>query len=795
MFSMKDFQADLRFFKKTKYIFLIFLCLSLISVKAWAFQSFVVNTIRVQGTQRVSRATVLSYLPFHTGGVFTTALANKTIHILYETGFFENITLAKFGNHTLAINLQERPTIGSIKISGNSEIPTTKIKALLKSVNLERGQILDRSILITVQEELQQTYFSQGRFNAKIKVLALPLPRNRVAIKIKIYEGTTLTVKGISIVGNHVFSEDDLLDVIPLTTPGLLTWLNHKDQYSEQKLNKSVEAITKYYLNRGYVEFRVLSTQVSMTPDRKYVYLTIRVHEGHKYTVSGIGVMGHYIYPRHVILSLIHIHKGEIFARAKVMAAFHAIADKIGELGYAYPVINVLPQLNKKARLIHLTFRINPGHRVYVHKISFTGNYRTSDVVMRRQLRQFEGALYNTKNIRRSIRRLNLLGYFKTVHVKTEPVPNAPDQVDLHFHVKEMRSGQFTFGVGYSTFEKFLINAGIQENNFLGTGDVVGFHVMHSLYQQSYSFNYTNPFYTINGVSRGISLYYNRTSPEAIKNLANYTMDELGGSVNYGFPISDNSYFSLGYGARNLRILTSSNTPVVIKNFVGTEGAHFTQLMLTAGWIYNGYNRAIFPTSGLYTILNGSLNSNVTGSAMYYYKLNYFIHWYYPLGAGFIWSSEARLAYGDSFAGPNRGLPFFENYFAGGIKTIRGYGDNTIGPQILSPNGQSDSIGGNALIFGSFGLIFPTPLNKYNLRTTAFIDAGNVYQTNNAFGFKTAESAKNGGRGSGPVRLSAGIGFQWYSPIGPFTVSIAFPLNAQRGDIRQVPQFTVGTSI
>ncbi len=745
----------------------IFVFLLLLTVRVWAFQPFIAKSIKIQGAQRITRSTILSYLPYHPGERLTSKRAGDIISALYQTGFFENIFLTRQGN-ALLIKVVERPTIGNIEFSGNSVVKSSRLRTVLKSLGLTKGELLNQEVLASVQRELTEQYYSQGYYNAKVTVTVKPEPRNRVSIKIKIIEGRQVRIRSIHIIGNHVYSQSTLLAQMPISSTNLFSWISGDDKYSQLKLQKSLQALQEYYLDHGYIHFRINSAQAALQPNRRHVYITIRITEGAQYRISGFNLTGNFVVPKAELLKLITLKPGDVFSRKQVKQATKLMEYRLGEEGYAFPIISIIPNVDDNARTVFLTFNINPGQRFYVRRISFTGNYRTSDTVLRREMRQFEGGLYNTKNLSLSKRRLKLLGYFKSVRAIKQPVPGKPDQLDIIYKVNELRSAELTFGIGFSTAQKFIVNAGVQEHNFLGTGRTVGINLQHSQLLQNYSFNYTNPYYTINGVSQSFNVYFTKNTPGRL-DLAKYALNQYGISMNYGIPMSEFDFVKLGIGLRHLKIVSGGRAPDQVVEFIDEKGRNFTQALPALTWIHDGLDRRPFPTKGIYQTLGASFAAPLDNRSLIYYKINYLFHWFEPIYDGFIFTFRARLGYGNGI-GNTEGLPFFENYFAGGIGTVRGYEDNTLGPQ----DSNLDPIGANTLIAGTIGIIFPTPLNKYNLRTTLFVDGGNVFQTSRSYGLVTTGIDLN------LFRYSVGIDFQWRSPIGPLDISIAQALNPAR---------------
>lgn len=747
--------------------------------------AFVVNAIQFQGLEGISQQTALNYMPVHIGEDFNPADSSSVISALYATGFYSNVSLAQQGN-TLVVFVEERPTICSIEVTGNKLLAKDKIDPVLKSIGLVQGQVFDHSSLDRLVYSLEGEYHSEGKFNVIITPTVQQLPRNRVAIKIDISEGRSVLVKQITIIGNHAFSSGRLIRQMKLTTPRPWTFITHTDQYTEEKMNDSLEAIRSYYLDRGYVHFNIDSAQTTLTPDHRYVYLVIHVTEGPIYRISGFQLAGNTIIPACDMAKAIKIAPGSLFSRQGIRAATDTVNMVLGTMGYLYSNVNVTPQIDECNHTVALTFYADPGARIYIHRINFIGNTKTEDVVLRRLLQQNEATVADTLNIKESERLLNISGYVDSAHGDTVPVPGVPDQADLNYKINEAASAAVTAGAGYGT-QGYILNAGINQPNFMGTGRTAGINVSNSLYMSSVSLNYLNPYYTDDGISRGVTLYGQRTTPGKV-NIATYATNTFGGSVNYGIPLNAfGDMLQLSYGYQYLNLQIGSTPSLQLQNFVNSYGSNFYQTLLGLGWTHNSLDKTIFPTQGLYE--NASLQLSLPGSRSSnanYYKSSYYFSYYHPIGNCFIINARGTAGYGAGL-GPTKGLPFFSNFYAGGIGStgidIRGFQVNTLGP--LDSN--QDPLGGNALVAGTLGIIFPNPVGGDKLRTTAFFDAGNVYST---------KGVRIGGTGSGPVRCSTGLAVDWRVPVMNVLMEIyaAKVLNPQPGDNTRVVDFSVGTS-
>jgi outer membrane protein insertion porin family len=742
--------------------------------------AFIVNNIRIEGLSYISRDTVLNYVPVKVGQEFNPSDASAVLRALYATGFFSDVNLGQQGN-TLVIRVAERATIGAIHITGNKLIKTDKLMEALKSLGIALGNPYNSSSLTEIQKGLEEQYDSVGRYTAAVTTNVVPESRNRVSININIYEGKVAKVKQIHIIGNQAFSERRLLKNFSLTTWRLWSFLTHGDDYSKEKLDMDLGALQNFYLDRGYLRFKVDSYTAELTPDKKYVYITVHITEGPVYHVKGYSLGGDLLGKEPEVRKLITLKPGEVFSRQKIVAINRNIQHLYADQGYAFTQVNVQPQIDDQAHTVFLALTIKPGQRIYVRRINFSGNTATADYVLRREMRQMEGGLYSLSNIEESKRRLNNLGYLQNIKVQTVPIPGQPNQIDLNYQVSEMSSATAKVQAGYSDLYGLLYGASVNEDNLFGTGKHVGLSFDHSNYASIYNFNYSNPYYTESGISRSINLFVQHYTPGNV-GITSYTYNASGGAVNYGFPVSEYSGISMGYGYQRINLNTGLAPPVEIQHFTAAHGGNFNQVNLTAAWQRTTYDRALLPTSGTKQSLGLELGVPVFNEGLDYYLLSYQAGWYYPLIKQFIFHLNGQIGYGNGYAKfnngvapPNSNLPFFKNYFAGGIDSVNGYQGNTLGPH----DSNGNPIGGNVLTIASASLIIPNPISQ-NLRTALFFDAGNVYD--NQF---------NGNQ----LRYSVGVSVQWWIPnIGPLELSFGEPLNQKSGDRLERFQFSVGTS-
>jgi len=761
----------------------ILLLMVIWSTASIAMGAFVIDNIRVEGLQRISLGTVYNYLPLKKGDTLDAGASDAAVHALFKTGFFRNVVLEREGN-TLIVFVAERPAIASIDIEGNSDIPTEQLMDNLKRIGFSEGRVFDRSMLDKVKQELKQQYLSMGKYNARVRSTVTPQERNRVAIKLEIAEGEVAAIHHLNIIGNKAFSEEELKKDFLLGTDG--GWFSSSDQYSRQKLSADLESLRSHYMNNGYINFDILSTQVTITPDKKNVYITINVDEGKQYTVSDVKIQGDTIVPKEQLQPLISIKKGDTFSRKEVTESNKRISDALGDVGYAFANINPIPDIDKDKRTVSLTYFIDPGKRVYVRRINLSGNVRTDDEVLRREMRQMEGGWISTSKVERSKTRLNRLGYFEDVNVTTPAVPGSDDEVDVNYDVKEQDSfGSFNFGVGYGDSQGFLFNASVNWNNFLGTGRRLKLAFDDSQVSRTYSFSSTDPYWTIDGVSRTISMYYRETDAGAA-NTADYTKDSYGASLGFGVPVSE--YDTVRYGIRgeHTKLNVDTATSVEILDFCADSSkdkfdCQFDTYTLSTGWSHDTRNRAIFPDKGGSLSLSGEVAVPAGDNTLSFYKLRLNKQHYFPITKHLTFGVEGDAAYADVYGDSNILAPY-ERYFAGGISTVRAYSSNSLSSTAGTRDSLGDPLGGNARLLGNMELIFPPPWDVENnsMRLKAFVDAGNVYDT-----YDKVELDQ--------LRYSTGLSLSWLTPVGPLTFSYGKALNAKDGDKTENFQFTLGT--
>ena len=742
-----------------------------------AAEEFIIQDIRVEGLARITPGTVFNYLPMRVGDRFDDSRSSEAVRALFKTGFFDDVRLERDGN-VLVFLFKERPAIGSIQMSGNKDVKTEDVLESLKQFGFAEGRIFVQAQLDQVEQELRRQYYSAGKYGARIETTVSPLDNNRVGIVIEVSEGVAARIKQINIVGNTVFEEAELLKQFESSAPGLLSFFTKDDQYSKQKLAGDLESLRSYYLDNGYLNFNVDSTQVSITPDKKDIYITINISEGEPFTVTEVRLAGDLIVPKEELFGLVEIGAGDLFSRKKVTDTSKRLTDRIGEEGYSFGNVNAIPDIDQAGKTVALTFFIDPGKRVYARRINFAGNVKTKDEVLRREMRQQEGGWLSTTQVERGKERLERTGYFKEVNVETVPVPGTADQVDVNYTVEEAPGGRLGGGLGFSPGQGVIFNASVVQDNFLGSGKRISFNFNNSRVNTNYAIGYLNPYFTVDGISQGFNLFYRDTN--AVRaNLAAYETRDVGGEINIGFPVSENNSIFAALKYRNTQIDLLSRSGAQIRNFVNQNGSEFDILSLSASFSYDTTNRRILPDKGtLHRIrVEGSLPT--FGNSLKYYKVDYQTKWFKDLYRDFVFSLSADLGYGDAY-GETTELPFFENFFAGGPRTVRGFKTNTLGP--LDSNLRP--LGGDTKIIGRAELILPAPfLDEYkrSFRLTGFIDAGNVYGSGQKIDL-------------GQIRYSTGIGAIWVSPFGVVQASIAMPLNKQTGDQTENFQFTFGAS-
>ncbi|MCX7627659.1 MAG: outer membrane protein assembly factor BamA [Methylophilaceae bacterium] len=753
---------------------------------AMAMEPFVVKDIRVEGIQRTEAGTVFSYLPVKVGEVMDDEKAAQAIKGLFSTGFFKDVRLEREGD-VLVVTVEERPAIAKIDFSGNTSFPSDKMKEGLKQIGLAEGLIFDRSMLDKAEQEIKRQYLAQGKYGAKVKTVVSPMERNRVAIRFDIEEGQVAKIKAINIVGNQAFSESELLDQFKLTTPNWMSWWTKDDQYSKQKLSADLEALRSFYMNQGYMDFSIDSTQVSITPDKRDIYITISITEGEKYTVSDIKLAGEMVVPEEDLSKLILLEKGEVFNRQKITESTKAMGERLGDEGYAFANINAVPEVDKENRTVAFTFFVDPGRRVYVRRINISGNTRTRDEVLRREMRQLESAWYSTSKIERSKQRLERLGYFEDVNVETPAVAGTTDQVDINVDVKERSTGSVMFGAGLSSAEGLMFGVTINQSNFLGTGNRVNAQVNTGKVNTTYSFSFTDPYYTPDGISRGFDIYRKDVDSGSL-DVGNFTSSSYGAGIRFGIPLNERDSVGAGLTFDYTMIDLGDKSPQRYVDYCNSvQGCDNTTLRLDLSWAHDTRDSIIFPNKGVLQRITTEFG--LPGLDQQYYKLSYQHTWYKNLTKNLTLMLNGEIGYAGSYGSSD--YPFFKNFYAGGVTSVRGYETSSLGPRGIDNNTGNDyALGGTRRLVANAELFFPVPFLKDSkqFRLSAFVDGGSVWS-----GDTIAQSKGCDGTLGDCLRFSAGIGVSWYSPFGPIKIVLAEPLNATQEDKTQMLQFTMGS--
>ncbi len=744
---------------------------SVVSNWALAIEPFVVKDIRVDGLQRTEVGTVFSYLPVKIGETFNDEKASSAIRALFATGFFKDVRI-EAQNGVLIIIVDERPAVGAIELSGVKEFDKEVLKKALADNGLAEGRIFDRSILDRAEQELKRQYLSRGLFNAQVTTTIAPLERNRVAITISVVEGETTKIAEMRIVGNKAFSEKQLLDQFNLTSPTWISWYTKTDQYAKEKLTADLEALKSFYLDRGYFEFSVESSQVSISPDKTGVFVSVVINEGEPFNVGELKFAGDLLGREDALRSFLSMKPNESFSGKKLSDSIKRMQDYMGELGYAFSNVTPVPQVDREKRVVGFTFGVDPGRRAYVRRISVAGNQRTRDEVIRREMRQFEASWYDSERIRLSRDRIERLGFFKEVQLETKPVPDAPDQVDLLISVVEKPANSLTFGIGLSSADKVSVNFGVNQENFLGTGRNVNLRLNTSKANRALAVSYVEPYLTDEGVSRAFDLSTSRLNAREL-GLGSYAQRTSNVGMKFGIPYTeiDRVFFGLSYERINLD--TDEFSPIKLRDFVSQFGPRASALVGSLAWSRDNRDNPLTPTKG--RLQTASLEFAFPGFEQRFYRLNYIDQLYYPINKDFTLGVSGDIAIGRGLAGKQ--FPVFKHYYAGGIGSVRAFETNSLGPR--DPNGI-DAQGAPNRLQGSIELLFPIPGtgNDKTLRGFLFLDGGNVFTSKFELG---------------QLRYGAGLGLGWQSPLGPMKLSYGFPIKRDPADKLQRFQFQIGT--
>jgi len=795
--------------------------LASLSANAFAFDPFVVSDIRIDGLSRISAGTVYNYLPVNKGDQLTDSAAQRAIRALYQTKFFSNVELDREGN-ILVIKVTERPSIAKLTLRGNKDIKSDELKKGLKGIGLTEGETFDRLALENVQQELIRQYYNRGKYNVTVDPHVTPLDRNRVAIDIEIREGKAAKIKEFNIIGNHAFTDKDIREGFESDTTNLMSWYSKDDQYSREKLSGDLEKLQSYYMDRGYADFGVDSTQVSIAPDKRFMYIDASIKEGEIYKVADVKLLGTLILPETTLRQLVFLKTGDTFNRAAIENSTKAIKAILANIGYAYAKVTPIPKLDKDKRTVDVTLYVEPGQRVYVRRVVFAGNTRTEDGVLRREMRQLEGSWYSQAAIDRSKTRLMRVGYFKKVDIDKKLVPGTQDQVDVSVKVEEQSAGSLQFGVGYSQFSGIILSASVSQNNLFGTGDSFSISGQRSSFNSLFNVNYYNPYLTDNGIGIGYNATYSKAD-FGNTDFANYATSTKSFSSYLGIPISETDGVRVGLGISSNKVnLIPGFSPQVLLDYqdqIGNRTIH--SWTGTLGWNHDTRDQYWAPSRG--GLMSVSADIALPGSTVQYWKLSTEANHYWRIGGGFVLYLDGQVGYGKTYGGngisdtqfdalraatmaadPSRvvtdmrqDFPFWQNYYSGGVRDVRGFQDNTLGPRVCTfrnavqlPNGAcsdggfAQPIGGAFKVLGTAQVFLPLPFLKdvNTARLSWFVDTGNAYKDYKSFDAST-------------LRASTGLSLQWQAPIGPLIISLAFPFRSQPQDSRYEEriQFTFGS--
>ena len=743
-------------------------------VGAQAIETFVVKDIRVEGIQRIEVGTVFSYLPIRVGDEIDNDKASSAIKALYATGFFSDVRLEQDGD-LLIVSIQERPAIGQININGTKEFKSEELKESLKQIGLAESRIYDKSLLDKAEKELKRQYLSRGKYSTEVTSTVTPLERNRVAIALNVDEGEVARIRGINIIGNQAFKEGKLLDLFNLTTPGFSTWFSKNDQYSKQKLSGDLETLRSFYFNQGFLEFNLESTQVQISPDKQDIYLTVNIAEGAKYKVSEVKVAGNLPIPEAEVRKMISVKPGSFFSREELTASTKRIGDRLANDGYSFSNINAAPEVDKENKSVAFTFQVDPGRRVYVRRINITGNVKTRDEVIRRELRQMEGGWLSAEKVTRSRERIDKLGYFSEVTVETPAVAGVNDQVDVNVNVVERSTGSIQVGAGYSDIDKLVLQGSVSQSNVFGTGNQMSAQINSGRTNRAYVLSYTNPYYTVEGVSRGFDLYHRINDTTQLTNVDHYKIKTTGAGIRYGIPVTETDTVNFGLAYERSDISLVSDSPLRYLDYVNRFGEKNNTLKADVGWARDTRNSFFYPTKGNYQRVYGEFG--LPGGDLNYYKLNYQHQWFIPMTNVFTLMLNGELGYGGGYRN-NDELPFFKNFYGGGVSSVRGFATSSLGPK----DNDNRALGGDRRVVGSMELFFPLPRVKdeKSVRLSVFVDAGNVYGKGEKFDVQE-------------FRYSTGLALTWFSPIGPLKLSYGIPIKRKPDDRIERFQFLLGT--
>jgi outer membrane protein insertion porin family len=781
-------------------------CLLLAAVPAGGQEPLVIRDIRIEGLQRISEGTVFNYLPLNIGDRLDRQRSQEALRAVYATGFFKDVEF-RWDNGTLVIAVAERPSIESFTITGNKDIKTEDLNESLAKIGLKTGRIFNRSVLDEVEQSLTDQYFSQGKYAARVATEVEELPDNKVRIAINITEGDRARIRQINIVGNPSFEDEEILEAFQLRMPNWLSFIRQDDRYSREALQGDLETLTSFYMDQGFADFRIDSTQVALSPDKKDIFVTVNVSEGDRYKISDVKLAGELLLTEQELNPYVLVKPGQTYSQRVITQSADLIRLRLGEDGYAFATVEPVPELDREAKTAAITLYIEPKNRVYVRRVNFNGASAVNDEVFRREVRQFEGGYLSNSKLERSKIRLQRLPYIEKVEVNTNPVPGTPDLVDVDFDIEEGLPGQFGGGVGYSESQKFLLNGSFVHTNFLGTGNRISADVSTGKYRTIYSVSHTDPYTTIDEVSRTVSMAY-RDITQYTSGASDFSTETFTASVEYGYPITEYQRLIFGVTWQESNLLADSFSSAQAKEWVqnngdsfaematgGAEiyGTNFSSFDLVGGWVFDSRNRALFADRGARHRF--VVSSTIPGAEVEYYTVNYNATQYVPLGRWFTLGVNLDLGYGDSFGDTTAIVPF-KNYFAGGPDTVRGFRENYLGPR----DSFGNPYGGNALVAAQTEVILPIPEKwRSRSRLTLFYDIGNVFSTGGvSFTAPDRITPIDYDFDFGNLKQSVGLSAQWLAPLGLFRFSYGFPLNDEGptalsyGDETEEFQFSIG---
>jgi outer membrane protein insertion porin family len=766
------------------------LCL-LLPMTALAQSDFVVRDMRVEGLQRISEGTVFNYLPINIGDSVDKIRIQEAIRSLYQQGLFDDIEIRRDGD-TLIVAVQERPSIESFEIEGNKDIKTEDLMESLRGVGLAKGKTFDRSVLDEVAGFLREQYYDRGKYGVSVETSVVDTPNNTVRLRIDVVEGDRAKIRQVNIVGNDSFAEDEIREDFELDTANWLSWIRQDDRYSKEALEGDLETLRSFYMNRGYADFRVESTQVAISPNKKDIFVTIGIHEGDVYTISDIKLVGELVFPEEIMRAMVLAQPGSIFNQQLLTSSSEFMTFRLGEQGYANAEIEPVPELDHEKKEAAITFYMNPNSRVYVRRINFHGVSEVDDEVLRREMRQMESAFLSNPLVERSKVRLQRLPYIESAEVRTTPVAGVPDMVDLDFDLTYRMPGQFSGGIGYSESQKLMLNGSIVHTNFLGTGNRVALEAVSGRYQKAYSLSHTDPYRTMDGVSRTISLNY-RDITQFTSAASDFSTTSGGLTVNYGYPVTEFQRLSMGLSYQRSELLASESStqqaqdwvlnngnPFIEDTGAGFEfyGTNFETIEMQFGWSFDSRNRALFATRGMRQSL--FLAMAVPGSDVEYYQARYNYTQYIPIWGPWVGRINAELGISEAM-GETTATPPFKQFYGGGPSSVRGFKESYLGPR----DSFGNPYGGNVLVASQVELIIPLP-EKWSsqARASLFYDIGNVFNTGEVEFTDKLGSPIEYKPSVDELRASVGIGVQWLAPLGLFRFSYAYPLNEYRGNDR-----------